>query len=237
MISIVCVYNNKEILDKFLIKSLNHQTKEYELILMDNTKKTFKSAAEALNKGGMKATGDYIMFVHQDVDLTSDSWLDNTESLLDTLSNPGIIGVAGCLETKNGTVTIIKDGVPPKIAGIYTNKIKNVQTLDECLLITPKSVFNLLKFDEQLCDNWHLYGADYCLTIKKMGFNVFMIPMYIYHNSTGYFSDKYYYTLKKLLKKHQKSYEEISTTTGIWKTRYPLFLQKALKLLKSEINK
>ena len=67
MISIVCVYNNKEILNKYLIKSLESQTEDYELILLDNTQNKFNSAAKALNNGGRKAKGDYIMFVHQDV--------------------------------------------------------------------------------------------------------------------------------------------------------------------------
>jgi hypothetical protein len=37
MISVVCVYNDKEILKKYLLKSLKNQSVEYELILIDNT--------------------------------------------------------------------------------------------------------------------------------------------------------------------------------------------------------
>ena len=58
-----------EALNKYLLKSLNSQTALYELILVDNTQKKFKSASEALNYGGEKATGKYIIFTHQDVDL------------------------------------------------------------------------------------------------------------------------------------------------------------------------
>ena len=68
MFSIICVYNNKKILDEMLLRSLSTQTKEFELILLDNYQNKFKSATEALNFGGKLAKNDYLMFVHQDID-------------------------------------------------------------------------------------------------------------------------------------------------------------------------
>ena len=41
VISVVCVYNNKTILEDCLLKSLRVQTTEYELILVDNTEGRF----------------------------------------------------------------------------------------------------------------------------------------------------------------------------------------------------
>ena len=58
MISIVCVYNNERTLKNVLLKSLENQTVEFELITLDNRDNRFKSAAEALNDGGAKAKGD-----------------------------------------------------------------------------------------------------------------------------------------------------------------------------------
>ena len=98
MISIVCVYNNEEIFNNYLLKSLKSQTAKHEEILIDNTQGRFKSAAEALNWGGRKAKGKYIMFVHQDVDLSSNTWLENAENILDPIINLGIAGVAGMSE-------------------------------------------------------------------------------------------------------------------------------------------
>jgi len=49
MISVVSVYNNEAVLNDFLIKSLQGQSAQYELIKIDNTKNQFKSAAQALN--------------------------------------------------------------------------------------------------------------------------------------------------------------------------------------------
>lgn len=227
MISVVCVYNNKDILDNYLIKSLKIQSSNYELILMDNTDGKFKSAAEALNEGGKEAKGKYIMFTHQDIDFLSDNWLKNAENTLDSIPDLGIAGVAGKLNIKKGIITNIKDGIPPKYAG--TTKIKSVmkvQTLDECLFIIPKNIFKILKFDEETCNDWHLYAVDYCLNVIKLGFNVYVLPFLLYHRSPGFsVSKKYYLTMKKMLNKHKNDYKWIYTTMGDWNTSYPFFIQ------------
>jgi hypothetical protein len=78
MITIVCVYNNQQVLDQYLSKSLNKQNTEYQMVLVNNTRGNYKSAAKALNYGGSLAHGKYLMFVHQDVELSGPSWLKDT---------------------------------------------------------------------------------------------------------------------------------------------------------------
>ena len=234
MISVVCVYNNKQILDNFLIKSLKNQSVDYELILINNTKNKFKSAAEALNYGSERATGSYIMFVHQDIDLFSKTWLEKAEKCLNLISDLGIAGVAGKVN-KGNVLTKISHGIIPKSAGNYQiyNPIK-VQTLDECLIIIPKSTFKLLKFDEETCDDWHLYAADYCLSIKNFNLNAYIIPMFLYHLSEGYsLSEKYYSTIEKLIDKHSANNKWICTSMGDWNTSHFL---TSIKLLYKKIN-
>ncbi|KAF5068363.1 Glycosyltransferase like family protein [anaerobic digester metagenome] len=217
-----------DILDEFLIKSLKNQSVEYELILIDNTKGRFSSAAEALNDGGSKAKGDYIMFVHQDVDLKSDTWLEDAEKIMNSLDNLGIAGVAGRIKNKKGTITNMEDGTPPTRISESTVKVPvKVQTLDECLFIIPKNLFDSSNFDEKTCDDWHLYAVDYSLNAKRSGFDVYVIPSFIYHRSPGYsYSEGFDSTLSKILKKYEKDYKVISTSMGDWVTFYPLKLQK-----------
>lgn len=228
MISIVCVYNKKDVLDEFLIKSLKNQSAEYELILMDNTNGKFNSAAEALNEGGSKAKGDYLMFVHQDVDLKSDTWLEDAERTLNSLDNLGIAGVAGRSKFEKELTTNIMHDMPPVFVSPFRMKSpEKVQTLDECLVVIPRSVFDSVKFDEKTCDDWHLYGVDYSLSIKTEGYEVYAIPLSIYHSSPGNsFSENYGKTLEKLLKKHEKYHNAIYTSMGEWVTFYPLKIQE-----------
>jgi len=246
VISIVCVYNSKTILADYLLKSLQVQSVDYELILVDNTGKRHKSASEALNFGARNAMGKYLMFVHQDVDLRSSSWLDDAERMLDSVANLGIAGVAGKKDTK-GVMTNSKHGNPPVLAGsLQIEKPTEVQTLDECLVIIPRSVFNKLRFDEETCSDWHLFAVDYCLSVTQFALRVYVIPMFIYHRSTGATTrspaglirslgslpDAYYQTLAKLLRKH-KSYGQIHTTGGDWDTSLPVALQRMRHAVKA----
>lgn len=244
MISVVCVYNNKKIFNDFLLKSLNNQTAEFELIGIDNTSKEFKSAASALNYGGKKAKNKYIMFAHQDVSFLSNTWLEDTERFLESIDNLGIAGVAGMSEYGNSNSergrNIITHGEPPEVWswGNRIQKPEPVQTLDECLVIVPKIIFDSLKFDEKTCEGWHLYAVDYCLSAKEIGFGIYAIPMEIYHLSVGAINkkrfqslkgplpDEYYQTLKKIFIKHSNTFKRIYTTCGEWNTSYPIVLQR-----------
>ena len=259
MISIIVVYNNERTLNEILLKSLKNQTVKFELIKLNNTKGQFKSAAEALNYGGKKAKGKYLMFIHQDVDLSSNTWLEDMEKMLDSIPNLGIAGVVGVREEEHSVGsscrTIIKHGVPPRmVSAILTNPIQNpekVQTLDECLVIVPKPVFNVLTFDEEVCSDWHLYAVDYCLSARKVGFDIYAIPMFIYHKSTGDLTINlfqiillsgllpkgYYKTLEKLLRKHKNQVKKICSTCGTWSTSQPLIWQRIARLIISILVK
>lgn len=216
MISIVVVYNNERTLNEILLKNLKNQTAKFELIKLDNTKGQFNSAAEALNYGAKKAKGKYIMFVHQDVELDSDSWLKRTEEYLDNISDLGVAGVAGMSNKGRNYEERIRGYISNcgTIWGKPFEKPEEVHTLDELLLIVPSSIFSKLQFDEKNFDYWHCYGADYCLSLKKMGLKSYVFPSFVYHRSlltnmkylTGY--------QKRLYDKHKKSFKHIYTTSG-----------------------
>jgi len=250
VISVICVYNNKTTLEGYLLKSLRAQSVAFELILVDNINGKFKSASEALNFGARNANGKYLMFVHQDINLCSQAWLEDAERLLDTISNLGIAGVAGKRDSK-GVMTVIKHGTPPVYAGkIKITKPIQVQTLDECLLIIPRQLFSQLKFDENACSDWHLHAVDYCLSVAKLRLGIFVVPMFVYHYSRGTatrnplkvvmslgsFPVGYYETLKRLLVKHRNSYSRIYTTCGDWDTSFPLPLQRFGHMITEELR-
>jgi hypothetical protein len=63
--------------------------------MLDNTDRRCKSAAESLNHGGRKSNGEYIMFVHQDVKLADNNWLNRVEETLKHIHDLGVAGCAG----------------------------------------------------------------------------------------------------------------------------------------------
>jgi hypothetical protein len=241
MISVICVFNDKATLDNYLSKSLSTQTAVHEFIPVDNVKHEFSSAAKALNAGARKATGKYLMFAHQDVRVTSERWLEDAERVLDSLPKLGVAGVAGKPVGWVGCITNIEHMDPPVPAGpIHADKPMVVQTLDECLAVIPSELFKVLQFDEVTCDDWHLYVVDYCLSAKLRGLESYVVPLHAYHRYTGGpTTEQYYETLKKVVKKHGRSFGRIFTTCGDWNTKYPLWLQrsKTYNYLRSRIDR
>jgi len=233
MMSIICVYNNKEILNEYLLKSLNKQTEKYELILVDNQKNRFKSAASALNFGAKQAHGEYFVFAHQDIYFSDENWIKNTTVQLNNLNNIGIVGVAG--KTVDSLVrSNIKQGLNPvDVSPFKITKAENASTLDECLFIIPREIYNKYNLNEETCDDWHLYAVDYVYNIKNQGFKAYIIPTTLEHRSKGAsMSESYYTTLPKLQKKYFKR-GLIRTCMGYWYTSIPLSIQKYVKKFKN----
>ncbi len=231
MFSIVCTYNNEKVMDDYLLRGLKEQTSSFELIKVDNTSGTIKSAAEGLNRGGRSAKGDYIIFMHQDVYFMSGEWLEKAESFLRKIPDLGVAGIAGMRKAKaagafkvgeipvENRACFVYQG-PEKKPKMYGNAFAGpieVQTLDEQLLIVPGNVFTGIKFDEKTCDGWHLYGVDYSLSVKKAGLKAYVLPLPVWHLSSRPMGDEYYITLDKILKKHKRE-KVIYTTCGSWHT-------------------
>jgi Glycosyltransferase like family len=256
MISVICVYNDSNLVQHCLLKSLSEQETGYETIILDNTQNRFKSAAEALNWGAAQAAGDYVMFVHQDVALCSNSFFAGLEALLDSLPNLGVAGIAGISECGGPFLERLDDKINHRPQQRFRNAItqgpqkdrwgtpitepERVQTLDECLVIIPKKIWQIRQFDEAVCDGWHLYAADYCLSVAASGFGIYVIPKSVHHQSKGFTErgalgvikglglhpEEYYLILRKVLKKHKGNYKWIHTSCGSWNTAYPLALQR-----------
>ena len=230
MISVICVSNDKKVLKTSLLAGLSKQTTAYEFINVENRDGRFSSAAKALNQGGKDAKGKYLMFVHQDITFLSDDVLVEAERMMDSLSTVGIAGVAGKADDA-GVMSNITHGDPPTPAGtIRVKGPEKVQTVDECLVIVPRTVFESLKFDEKVCDGWHLYTTDYSLDALKRGLDVYVLSLNVHHYQSGRILytnplTGYYDTLGRLLRKHKKDFQRIHTSMGSWSTRWPLRLQ------------
>lgn len=227
MISVVCVYDRLELFDKHLRASLESQDTEHELIAIDNCHAQYDSAAKALNSGGRRARGDFVMFAHQDVSLLSRVFLKEAERMLNQVRDLGVAGLAG--KSKRGRVmTHLTQGEPPRPAGDSSfTDVLEVQTVDECLIFIPRVVFNSLEFDESVCDGWHLYAVDYALSARERGLRTVVLPLAGYHRSPGYSMTKDYYgTLRKVIVKHRLHQKRIFTSMGDWNTWEPVVSQR-----------
>ncbi len=237
MISVVCAYNDDDVLKRILLKSLEKQTQKYEIILLDNRNSTYDSAAEALNYGGAQANGDYIAFVHQDMWLGSDA-LKDIEKIMESIADAGVAGGAG-RSGKTGKGTHIYSlevfGGIHKSVTDRVEKPEEAETLDECLLIVPRTVFHKLKFDQKVFDGWDCYGTDYSLSVRELNLKPYVIPISSCHYCGR--SGIHTFELKGLLKyqkrlfrKHRDRYRKIYTWMGDL-SRLNLFLFQLLAIL------
>lgn len=248
--SVVCVYNNRAVLDNWLLKGLEAQAPVFELLLVDNTGGKFKSAAEGLNHGGARATGEYIVFIHQDVLLIDPLWLRLAEAFLRKLPDLGAAGVAGMV--KGGRGGLFRTGTFPvenRACFVYHGNEREiiesgnnsaepieVQTLDEQLLIVPTAVFRGCGFDAETCSGWHLYGVDYSLSARARGLKIYTLPVPVWHMSAGTLDGEYYRTLRKIIKKHRAE-RMLYTTCGLWYTSLVLnILDLCLFAVKGEFG-
>jgi len=196
----------------------------YETILVDNRESQFGSAAKALNSGAERASGEYYMFVHQDVELLSDDWLETAYEHIEPIGNLGIAGVAG-LSAVGSTRdergrNVIYHG-EQKQRWPMSNEItapEAVRTLDELLLIIPAQVFAQHKFNENLCDGWHLYGVEYAIRLdNRTRWRPYVLPLPVYHASTGAGWDRvaYFSTLLRIVREYD-NLKTVPTTTEDW---------------------
>lgn len=181
MVSVICCYNDEK-LYKNMEKSLSMQSVEYELIGINNKDNIFTSAASALNSGAEQSNGDLLVFIHQDIVFENKNSLKNFTSALDKYNNI-IIGLFGAAKNKE------------KI----DDNLYKVQTLDECCVAMSKNIWKKLKFNDTVCDNWHLYVVEMCLRAAESGIIIATGKYDIKHLSSGTVNIQYMKTFKDLL--------------------------------------
>lgn len=233
-ISIVTLTHNlKQYTD--LIEDLKKQRTKasYELIAIPNFNKEFGSCAEALNLGRELADGKIVIMCHQDLRVP-EGWVHGISEHIKYFEGKnipwGVLGMAGCLKnspasTPDQDLCIIylsdKCATGATYAQAYRNMVgvrKEVQTIDELCLIVPKNA--PFKFDEQILDHFHWYGADICLDALSKGYRNFAIDAECVHlsdgrsNLSGGHANKFVEDARKIWWKWSNRFPYFRTTTA-----------------------
>jgi hypothetical protein len=211
MISVVCVFNNAELLERRLLGSLKQQSADYELLCVDNRNQVFTNAATALNSAARNAKGDWVLFAHQDVEFLSRDWLSTAEKTLEDLSSVGWVGVAG--RTKEGAHRGFLRNCAA-LQGLPFDQAVEVQTLDELLLIhRVKAEGN--KYFDQAVPGWHAYGVEACCDAVLRGEKNYVVSLPIWHDSPGTNLAGLEEAHKYVWRKHGSVLGKIYTTCGV----------------------
>lgn len=216
--TVVCVYNSEATLEKYLRPGLLRQTAPFELRLVDNRSHQFSCAADALNHGAEDVVTDYVLFVHQDVELLTPTFFEMASVYLSRLPQLGVAGVVGARRGDDATLLLggclQGDGDASGFGPTYDEPLA-VQTVDEMLLIVPRAWFQQLKFDSRVCSAWDLYGVDYALSCAERGRQVVVLPLPVRHASWGKLRCAYFDSLASVQRKHPEV-PIVHTTCGTW---------------------
>ena len=239
VLSIVCVYNDRDVLDRCLVASLNEQScKDYETVFVDNTGNRFKTMEDAFGYALTQVKGELVAFSHQDVVFLSPGALQSIVDQVGAIPDLGVAGVAGAPYSKKKPLTVsnLLQGKNRERAAIYgCDAFYPCQTVDECFFVVPKQVLDEYPFNGLM--NWHLYAVDYCLKAGENGKTVGVVPTGdILHLSPGVSLNRSYLTaIKKVFAAHPGT-KVVYTTMGAWKRGLRLYGSFYIKLLKMRIK-
>ena len=239
IVSVICCFTSEEAL-AYLADSLDEQTLPCERIFVDNQENRFTSAAAALNYGATKATGDLMLFCHQDIRFKDSHALEDLVTSCDELQIGDVGGVAGAIRAGHRKVTKTNITHSPQEVRydrrdwFYTSYIE-VESVDECVIALRRETWEVAPFDERLCDGWHLYAVERCLLARATGCRALAFDARINHLSVSGTMDKAFFAcLRKLVAVYGAAFDAIVATTGYWSCRFlgvSIARHKANKLL------
>ncbi|HKA60520.1 MAG TPA: glycosyltransferase [Gemmatimonadales bacterium] len=157
-----------------------------------------RSLCEGYNRGIRRATGEILVFSHDDIEILSS---DFAARLLAHLARYDLIGVAGTTRVIGGNWLyagwphihgqIGSPGTSPgsirvrgfQIRGLAT---PNAQAIDGIFLAARREVVERIGFDETTFDGWHLYDLDFTYSAHLAGFRTAVChDLCLVHDSIG----------------------------------------------------
>ncbi len=166
--------------------SLNTQFARHDFELIGIHDAT--SMCEGYNRGAARASGESLIFCHDDIEFLHD---DFGERVLQHLAHYDVVGVAGSsklvdadwghagLPYVHGQIIHRPPGQADYLyfaAGLQAPIVENVHALDGVFIGMQRRVWEALNFDEATFNGFHLYDIDFTYRAHLAGFRV-SIPM------------------------------------------------------------
>lgn len=174
----------------------------YELIWIDNADNKY-SICEAYNEGVLLAKYPYLCFIHEDIVFYSNNWGTMVmDAMTDT--NVGLLGVQGCTYFDESTLywttsgfkkanTILPGKTEKKKEDDFPIPGNDVVIVDGMWMFTRKDLFQVIHWDEDTFQGFHMYDLDLCMQIISMGMTIRLVDdLWIQHNSYGNWNEDFY---------------------------------------------
>ena len=213
-VSVIMIVTNSSQSEEAL-KWIKNQTisADTECIFMNNYNNcNFTSAARALNCGADQANGEVLVFMHQDVYLWDSQTLEKYYQLLIDSDTALIAGLAG-RNHDSDTISDLYETDQHIHRAIWGNgKTTEVEAVDECMFGMKKELWNKLRFNEDVCDNWHCYATEICIHNRIEGGKNVVLPCKACHESIGNAKQiGFIHTVKKMINKYNGKVKYITS--------------------------
>lgn len=223
MISIIISSSNPQYLSAVKKNIADTIGVPYEILAVPNGDGK-RGICAVYNAAGAAAKYDVLCFMHEDIQFRTRDWGHN---VVEVLTNPaiGLIGIAGSKYKslmpcgwscpgitrpwhkanfiQNFKFTDLK--TQHFVYNTDAEQVSEVATIDGVWMCTRKSVFDTIKFDEQLLTGFHGYDLDYSLQVRKHYRVCVTFGVLIEHFSEGNYSLDWMNAMLKLHDKHKHS--------------------------------
>lgn len=200
-----------------------------EYILIDNSYNQYSLCA-AYNEGVKRASGELLLFMHDDVFPITKNWAQVVNLKFAEKKEIGALGVAGTNYLFKDDAFWCKPGRPfvkGKVIHEFSKKNELVITvfsdsgkdeevviLDGLFMVIKADLFNKdqIKFDELNFNGFHLYDLDISMQINKSNKLFVTEDILVKHMSSGIFGEDWKTYAKIFIKKHKERLPIYCTT-------------------------
>jgi tetratricopeptide (TPR) repeat protein len=184
-----------------------------------------KSLAEGYTRGTARATGEIVVFTHDDVEILP---ADFGDRLLRRLGECDLLGIAGATRATgpawpfagwpylHGSV-IYRDGSGYRVTA-YSRTVPvahGIRVIDGVFLAMKREIAVSIGWDAETCDGFHGYDVDFTLRAAQAGLRLAVASdLGVVHRSYGSFDASWEATATKLTAKHPELNGERGKETG-----------------------
>lgn len=187
---------------KLSFKDAGFADSDCEFLNIDNTSGNQHDAYYGLNKLIVKASAEYIIFCHQDIELIRGSkpiLLKKISDMNNYYSDWGVLANCGGQRLLKYALCVMEgDGK----ARNTNNFPMEVYSVDEHFFIIKNN--NSLRFSDENLSGFHLYGTDICLQAILKGFKCYAIEFKLKHFGSGDLNLEFYVTKRRLIQSYQR---------------------------------
>jgi tetratricopeptide (TPR) repeat protein len=171
------------------------------------------SLAAGYNRGFARATGDIVVFTHDDVEIIATDFGDR---LVRGLRECDVLGIAGATRATgpawpfagwpylHGSV-IYPDDKGYRVT-VYSRTVplaRGIRVMDGVFLATRREIAASIGWDAETCDGFHCYDVDFTLRAAQAGLRLAVASdLGVVHRSYGNFDEEWAASARRLQAKH-----------------------------------